>query len=280
MKKVTLKDSRIISGGYPELTPKTKDKHVGVELEIVCPMAALRQYVQHYDYTNQPYPLADKLAEAGLVKNVRLTTDGSINTNGGGGGIEIRVLAPETEIKEVIKKVCIILKELKCKVNKSCGLHVHLDMRYRTPKDSFKRLVHKLPDLKKMVKKDRLKNSYCVENYCDDLDLIMEENDDYYDFDTYDFEDKLQRIDRQKPELRKQNLEKAIEEELKILKKHLENKSKVKETDRDRYLAINPHALENHDTIEVRLHEGCIDEEKINKWIDTLVATADGKDVA
>lgn len=271
------KEAERISGrlyGDSNLKPQTKDKHVGVELEIVCPTNA-----HNYESPLAKSSLAYKLAEAGLVNNVRITTDSSINienydTN---RGLELRVIAPEKDIKEVIVKVCSVLKGLKCKVNSSCGLHVHLDMRSRKPEDSFKRLVNKLPELKKMVRKSRLKNDYCVENYCDDLKLIQDREDNYYG--GYDIEDDLDTNDDEFIDNKKykNDVEKKLAGVLEKVKKNLEFKLKVRERDLDRYLAINPHSLENHKTIEVRLHEGCIEEEKINKWIETLVDIADGK---
>lgn len=47
----------------------------------------------------------------------------------------------------------------------------------------------------------------------------------------------------------------------------------------ERYRAINPMAYRRHQTLEVRLHEGCVDVKKITEWCQLLVAIADNKGV-
>lgn len=39
-----------------------------------------------------------------------------------------------------------------------------------------------------------------------------------------------------------------------------------------RYLGVNPYAMKKHKTIEVRIHTGTINYEKIVNWVDTLIA--------
>lgn len=45
----------------------------------------------------------------------------------------------------------------------------------------------------------------------------------------------------------------------------------------DRYLGINPTAYEGLKTLEVRLHSGTVDGDKINKWIKILMSIIDQK---
>jgi hypothetical protein len=49
---------------------------------------------------------------------------------------------------------------------------------------------------------------------------------------------------------------------------------------RDRYVGINPVSYDKHKTIEVRIHSGSINSEKINNWIKLLVSIADAEYVS
>src|ERR1035437_4894198 len=180
-------DVRKILDDYRDQSPKSRFKHVGVELEVVSPV--------------EDYEIAKELARAGLVDYVQLTTDGSIETNGdydnNENGYELRVIARQKVINSIIVRVCKVLKDLGCKVNDSCGLHVHLDMRSRTPSTCFKRLVNKLPELKTLVTKDRIDGEYCRENYCNDLKILNKYKDqdgDIYDDDDMSNEDYRTRV--------------------------------------------------------------------------------------
>lgn len=207
--------------------PRGKNKYVGVELEFLLP-------------TNmEGRNLAAAFIEEGITKGVEIKGDGSIN----GNGVEVCLLAKQSEISGHVKKVCKALKKIGCKVNKSCGLHVHLDMRNRDKRKSFKALVEELPELTKMVDKSRLKNTYCQINKTKELDKIMEVNSgSMYNptTDRYEY-----------PRVQCESFE------------------------TNRYLAINPWSLDEHNTIEVRLHEGTIDDKKINSWIKKLVETVE-----
>lgn len=74
---------------------------------------------------------------------------------------ELRVLCIESELKDVLSRVSIVLKKIKAEVNKSCGLHVHLDMRYRDPKKCFDMLLKKQDEMFAMVDASRRLNEYC-----------------------------------------------------------------------------------------------------------------------
>lgn len=75
---------------------------------------------------------------------------------------EMTILTTEDELLKILNKVNIVLKKCNAQVNKSCGLHVHLDMRNRDFKKSVKLLLGKQKEFRKMVKKHRLDNTHCL----------------------------------------------------------------------------------------------------------------------
>ena len=189
--------------------PINRQKHVGVELECFLPRSLSREALI-YEFINH-----------GIETGLDVKGDGSIDPPAGYRGHEIAITAPE---KDIVAKVCKILKKLKGGVNKTCGLHVHLDTRTRDKEAVYKTLVDKLPTLSKMVAKHRLKNRYCILNSSISRSMINE-----YDEapDMYHYSDMG-----------------------------------------GKYNAIN--GCTEYDTVEVRLHEGTLDNKKINKWIKTL----------
>lgn len=130
--------------------PKDDRKYIGVELEILVPN--------------------DVSLEGLLVdykKYISLANDGSIQDGGGFNGREVRILVARSEHKEVIEGVTAKLRGAGCKVNKSCGLHVHIDMRETTQEQraiAFKNLYHSLGLLYTIVPESRRKNQYCRRN--------------------------------------------------------------------------------------------------------------------
>jgi hypothetical protein len=106
--------------------------------------------------------LCKLLDDAKVQNNVHLGTDGSVkdldfipkveygfdpnwgfdrmrvvNTKDKHLGKEIRILATEKEAPDVIQKVCAAIKQAGGKINDTCGLHVHLDMRNREFNEVF-----------------------------------------------------------------------------------------------------------------------------------------------
>lgn len=127
-----------------DITPNSKDNHVGVELE----------FASDLDFDQ----LCDLFNDTGLHKHVSIAEDGSVG--GGVFGAEIRVIAPEKEIKKVVRIVCALIAPFG-RVNATCGLHIHLDMRNRDASTSFDKLVAAQPVLFAAAKKERYTNTYC-----------------------------------------------------------------------------------------------------------------------
>lgn len=225
---------------------------IGIEIECFIPYESLGLSDYEYDSSEEydededsdrrdshddvTYANADKrlskLIQERKIKNVQTKTDGSINvgdTDEQCFTVEFCILSTRQD-RSNLKAVCDLLSELDARVNRSCGLHVHLDVRdllkvvntregrpnsvpqyeYREPRKAMTRayrLKHALPLLTQMVPPSRRNNTFC---------------------------------------------------RLEISKNG------------DRYCAINTTAIEKFGTIEVRLHSGTTSFKKISNWIDFL----------
>lgn len=97
------------------------------------------------------------------VKFTQVKDDGSIDCDREYFTTEVTVLTKIDDFSN-LKKVCNLLNKLGAKVNKSCGLHVHLDARHLTQLQarsigwSFRKA---LPVLLNMVPKSRRGNTFC-----------------------------------------------------------------------------------------------------------------------
>jgi hypothetical protein len=127
--------------------PLDEDKHVGVEIEFCS------------SEDRDTFKIA--FVDAGLDSNVQIKSDGSLRPDDGDHGHEICVLAKQNEIESVILRVCQVLAVNDAYVNKSCGLHVHMDMRQRDKHVAFNNLVACQNHLLAMVPKSRRTNQYC-----------------------------------------------------------------------------------------------------------------------
>lgn len=113
--------------------PKTEDPYIGVEIELASKKD--REFI------------CDQLHAAGMARYVCVKDDGSI-----GSGTELRRTYPHTheitvcvrqsEYQSVIETICKVLNDhCEVAVDKTCGLHVHIDMRKRDVKKAFHNLV-------------------------------------------------------------------------------------------------------------------------------------------
>lgn len=119
--------------------PQSDDLYVGVEIELAS--------------KEDRNVVCDRIFDAGLGKFVTVKDDGSIGSESHAGipsklrekfphPHEICVLAKQSEFVEVITKLCKVFREqLNVSVDKTCGLHVHLDMRSRKVETCFNNLV-------------------------------------------------------------------------------------------------------------------------------------------
>lgn len=139
--------------------PDENVRSVGIEIECYIPRSA--------DLTKL-YPVA---------QYVNITQDGSINGYPSDhSGAEFRVCAPAYKMAEVITTLCAILKDIGAKVNTSCGLHIHLDQRNRTPEEiqtTFANFIRAQNLLLSVVPKSRRTNTYCKKHRGTDFQSAM-----------------------------------------------------------------------------------------------------------
>jgi hypothetical protein len=146
----TERESLIFKQGH---APTDNREWVAVELECTI------------DDELEPALLAALQKHKDLRRHVTVKTDGSIEAGEGRLGREIVVCGPRDRIAYLIANVCSIVTTYAAgRVNKSCGLHVHLDQRQVT-KDvaiaRFDRLVKAQELLFRLVAPSRLDNTYC-----------------------------------------------------------------------------------------------------------------------
>ncbi len=225
----------------------TKTKYIGLELELISKANDTQ--------------LANEFHKAELSRYINIGYDGSIRPEPGEGyahAYEVRCLIPQFRFKEVIDRICQVLQKTECKANRSCGLHVHLDMRPKTGrkvKKIYTKLVDNIPELKKMVADYRVsEGAYNPINRHNNFDDALK--------------GKAVKIQRQvlTPIFQRPKLKHGapVFEEYEI-RSNAESRS-----------AINPWSYGDHKTLEVRMKEGSVDAVDITKWVNKLVTIADG----
>jgi hypothetical protein len=109
--------------------PMTKERHIGVEIEASIPRDNLES-------------LNKALINTGMAQYMAMGTDGSVTANEDYQGSELRLCAPMSKIKEVITAACETLIKFGAVVDKTCGLHVHLDARKVLGVDAEKMFIN------------------------------------------------------------------------------------------------------------------------------------------
>lgn len=94
---------------------------------------------------------------------------------------EVRLLAKQSEIRSVVKKLYKVLNEAECQVNESCGLHIHLDMRQRNPMVAYNNLFKCQDMLFNLHSEERAETGYTNRNRHQTLmGHVMERDVDKY----------------------------------------------------------------------------------------------------
>lgn len=136
---------------------------LGVEIECFIPHDSDFDQDEPDDAINDAHAsLARAIKKAGIPR-ASVKYDGSLGDDEG-HGVEVTILFNAADGFEPLNKLCRVLNAFGCYVNKSCGLHVHLDARHLKPKNVKligRRLGRSLPVLKWIVDKSRHTNTYC-----------------------------------------------------------------------------------------------------------------------
>ena len=136
--------------------PWSCQNFIGIELEFNY---ALKR---NGGTTEQQNAISDVLKKYKLGKYCNITRDHC--------GHEIRVLVPEKIFESKLREIISALKEAGCGGDERCGAHVHLDMRNRDVKRSYKNLVKIQDAMFKLVAQRRRNNEFCRKNEYDSYD--------------------------------------------------------------------------------------------------------------
>lgn len=141
-----------------------KANYVGIEIEFI--------YSGDYD------KLKKLLIANKLHKYVCLKEDGSLrqcHNTGGYRGKELTLLCKDSEVSTVMSRLDVVLSDpaIDGYANRSCGLHVHIDVRNRNPDLVYKNLVRIQSILRGAQPVGRIKNTHCKPN---DSDKLSKEN--------------------------------------------------------------------------------------------------------
>lgn len=143
---------------YESKRPDASDFGEWVSVEIEC--------VFKTEQSEQTF--VSQIRSNGCSKYVTVKSDSSIRalpSDGEGAyGREIIVSFKKKE-PQVLMTVCQALNSVSATVNKSCGLHVHFDMRHvthgKTLGTAARRIAQVVPALKQMLPASRRDNQYC-----------------------------------------------------------------------------------------------------------------------
>lgn len=129
--------------------PKTDDFYIGVEIELAS--------------SQDRDDIMRAFAEANLHKYVCVKDDGSIGTDDDYPfPHEVCVLVKESEFNNIITRVCDVLNSCDVRVDRSTGLHVHLDMRNFNYSHAFSNLVSMQSFLYAMLPASRRSGNYSI----------------------------------------------------------------------------------------------------------------------
>lgn len=138
------------------------EKAIGIEIETLCPMnrTEAQKRIPHFMRAAQDNSIKD---------NDGRDTHGSEGNGKGLYGCEFRILIKRSEMEARVGKAVEALNQMGCSVNKTCGLHVHFDMRGKKEAEVVviaDRLIKWLKALIELLPAGRRDNQYCkLEGY-------------------------------------------------------------------------------------------------------------------
>jgi hypothetical protein len=151
----------------PKKPTDAKATYVGIEIEMI--------------YSGEETLFKELMFQEKLYRNVTMTTDGSVKPchNQGYRGIELQVLCTTEEVKSVLESLQRVFDNPKIDgyANRSCGLHIHCDMRNRDHKLAYKNLVRVQNILRGAQPVGRINNIHCRPNTNDSFVSNIESGD-------------------------------------------------------------------------------------------------------
>ena len=121
-----------------------------------------REYASS-DAEESAHEAMGELFQRNRISFTSIKGDGSIRADDGCFAVEVVILTRLDRPANLLK-VCDLLKQLKAKVNASCGMHIHLDARKLSEaqvKAIGKKFTKVLPVMARLVPKSRRDNDYC-----------------------------------------------------------------------------------------------------------------------
>ena len=136
----------------------TTDNFVGIEIEMLSPKSIGE--------------MEKVFIKSRLQRFVNVGADVSIKADiGGFNPMELRICLPESLLESHLKLICEVLRKNNCYTNKSCGMHVHLDMRSRDPELAYRNLFKVQDIMLQSQPEDRRSNRYAMPNKTSNLRL-------------------------------------------------------------------------------------------------------------
>lgn len=205
------------------MKPMTKQNYIGIEIEFFCNKEEeqIEKSLDRYLKTCESFDLADDGSIEPPDVSYRDKCKGISEYN----TYELRLLIKEKNVHNVMQELNLAFKEIKPRVNKTCGLHVHIDARNRNRELMFHNLVSCQDMFIRMQPGHRKENEYCERNSKKEFQFPPSQNS-YY-FEEYDND--------------------------------------------QRHSVVNGHSYQKHETIEVRIHAGCVNPEQIGSWVEVLL---------
>lgn len=217
-----------------------QDRKFGVELEILAPMACSFQSVAEAIRSAGIHCMVESYGHS-VPTTWKIVTDGSVNGPGLRG---MEVVSPPLFGQagvEQSRKVCEVLTALGCKVNKTCGFHVHVEAR-SLHIDHLKALVLSYAKAEPVIDQlmppsRRAQSAY----YCRSIAGVVEA---------------------------RVRASRTINE----LAAHIHSVSGATSA---RYVKLNLTAFWRHGTVEFRQHSGTVDADKVANWIALCLRMVD-----
>ena len=232
-----------------EKVPQSRVKHVGVEIEFLTP--------------NDEDDVQDAFIKAGLSEFVNLTTDGSVQDDGDSecdGSCRDGCECYFCENNGCEDADCSGDHEYECNCECDCGSSLEgLELRVLAPQRKIKSVIKRV--CKVLSELDAQVNSTCGLHV--HLDMRARSVDTAYN-NLIKAQDLLYSM---VPGSRRSN-------------RYCRPSSvdaQFDPSEGDRYVGINPVSYKKHKTLEVRIHSGSTNADKINNWIGLLVRIADAE---